>query len=173
MRRVPGLLVAAALAVSVASAASPGPSLANPHPCSGIAGFTCSTLTVPFDRSGRVEGSLRLAVAAADGASATRGVLLFLAGGPGQPAIPALPRIVPALRPLLTEYRLVVYDQRGTGAGALECPALQRAMGFSDLLSPPADAVRACAARLGAKRRLFGTDDVVADMEALREALGV
>jgi pimeloyl-ACP methyl ester carboxylesterase len=70
-------------------------------------------------------------------------------------------------------YRIVVYDQRGTGAGALDCAALQRAMGSSDLYSPPAAAVRACAAKLGDRRRFFGTDDVVADMEDLRQALGV
>src|SRR6266550_792393 len=46
-------------------------------------------------------------------------------------------------------------------------------MGTSDLHPPPASAVRACAAHIGARRRFFGTDDVVADMEALREALGV
>src|SRR5262249_3255137 len=64
-------------------------------------------------------------------------------------------------------------DQRGTGAGALSCAALQAAMGSSDLYPPPASAVRACAAKLGARRQFFGTDDVVADMEALRKALGV
>src|SRR5205085_3743512 len=50
---------------------------------------------------------------------------------------------------------------------------LQDAMGTSDLFPPPASAVRACAAKLGAHRRFFGTDDVVADMESLRKALGV
>jgi pimeloyl-ACP methyl ester carboxylesterase len=45
-------------------------------------------------------------------------------------------------------------------------------MGSSDLTPPPAAAVRACAKSLGAKRAHFGTDDVVADMEALRQALG-
>src|SRR5581483_7730495 len=43
---------------------------------------------------------------------------------------------------------------------ALHCDALQAA-------------VRACAAKLGPRRRYFGTDDVVADLEALRRALGV
>ena len=70
-------------------------------------------------------------------------------------------------------YRIVVYDQRGTGAGALHCKALQRAMGSSDLYPPPTASVRACALKLGDRRQFFGTDDVVADMEDLRQALGV
>jgi pimeloyl-ACP methyl ester carboxylesterase len=114
-----------------------------------------------------------LRVAAAGNVGAPRGVLVFLTGGPGEPGMPFVARISRALRPVLTDYRLVVFDQRGTGAGALECPALQRAMGSSDLYPPPAGAVRACGRALGSSRALFGTDDVVADLELLRRALGV
>lgn len=121
---------------------------------------------------GRRPGSLRLRVAAADGRAAPRGVLLVIAGGPGQPAVPGVARIEKALAGALSEYRLVVYDQRGTGAGALDCPALQEVMGGSDLYPPSAAAVRACARTVGARRAFYGTDDVVADMELLRQALG-
>jgi pimeloyl-ACP methyl ester carboxylesterase len=73
----------------------------------------------------------------------------------------------------LDAYRIVVYDQRGTGAGALDCGALQQAMGTSDLYPPPPSAVQACAEKLADRRQYYGTDDVLADMESLREALGV
>ena len=63
-------------------------------------------------------------------------------------------------------------DQRGTGAGALRCPALQRAMGTSDLTVPPPGTVQACARALGPNRRFYSTADTVADLEALRVALG-
>ena len=46
-------------------------------------------------------------------------------------------------------------------------------MGSSDLWPPSAAAVRACSRQLGGRRQFFGTDDVVADMESLRRALGV
>jgi len=72
-----------------------------------------------------------------------------------------------------SQYRIVVFDQRGTGAGALDCAALQAEMGSSDLTPPTAGAVRACSNQVGARRAFFGTDDVVADMDALRRALGV
>jgi pimeloyl-ACP methyl ester carboxylesterase len=63
-------------------------------------------------------------------------------------------------------------DQRGTGADALRCPALQRAMGTSDLTVPPPAAVTDCAERIGPRREDFTTADTVADLEALRAALG-
>ncbi|MGZ4338454.1 MAG: alpha/beta fold hydrolase [Gaiellaceae bacterium] len=151
-----------------------GPVLHGSAPCPGVTGYTCSTLDVPLDHSGRRGGTLHLRVGAADNVNAPRGVLLVLAGGPGQPALQILDRFVDrALAAEKSQYRIVVYDQRGTGAGALDCPALQDAMGSSDLTPPPAASVRACAAKLGSRRQFFGTDDVVADMESLRHALGV
>ena len=151
----------------------PGSAFTNSHPCPGAFGFTCSTLRVPLDHSGHRPGTLDLAVATADNAKAPRGVLLLLTGGPGQPGVPSLPRVPQIVGAEQQAYRIVMYDQRGTGAGALDCPSLQAAMGSSDIFPPPAAAVTACAAQLGGRRQFFGTDDVVADMESLRQALGV
>jgi pimeloyl-ACP methyl ester carboxylesterase len=100
-------------------------------------------------------------------------VLVFLTGGPGQPGVPFAPRLAGRLGPALRGYRLVMFDQRGTGAGALDCPALQRQTGASDLTVPAPAAVRACAAAIGPDRRFYATADTVADIEALRAALGV
>lgn len=153
---------------------SSGPTLRDPTPCPGVTGYTCSTLDVPLDRTGRQKGTLHLRVGAATDVKAPHGVLLVLSGGPGQPGLPLLDRFVDkALAALKGQYRIVVFDQRGTGAGALRCEAMQQQMGASDLYPPTARAVRACAAKLGSRRQFFGTDDVVADIEALRKALGV
>jgi pimeloyl-ACP methyl ester carboxylesterase len=109
-----------------------------------------------------------------DNTNAPRGVLLVLSGGPGQPGLPLLDSFVSrALSAERSQFRIVVFDQRGTGAGALDCSAMQHQMGSSDLTSPGARAVRACARKLGAKRAFFGTDDVIADMDQLRQALGL
>jgi pimeloyl-ACP methyl ester carboxylesterase len=140
-------------------------------PCPNAAGFTCSTLSVPLDHSGRVGDRLDLRVAAAD-ARAPRGVLVLLTGGPGQPGVPFVGRLSRVLGPIIAGYRLVMLDQRGTGAEALQCPALQRAMGLSDLRAPPASAVRACGAAVGDERRFYSTADTVADLDMLRSALG-
>jgi pimeloyl-ACP methyl ester carboxylesterase len=144
------------------------------HPCPKAHGYTCAILEVPLDRAHPGRGILHLRVGMADNVHAPRGVLLVLSGGPGQPGLPILQGYVSrALSAERNAYRIVVFDQRGTGAGALDCVAMQHQMGSSDLTPPTARAVRACAHKLGARRQFFGTDDVVADMEALRQALGV
>jgi pimeloyl-ACP methyl ester carboxylesterase len=165
-------LVLLAVVLLPAGAAAAPPALANGRPCPGLAGSTCSTLIVPLDRSGRVPGSLRLDVAAADNANAPRGVLLFLTGGPGQPGVSAVAKIASRLAPVLASYRLVMVDQRGTGGTAIRCPQLQAQVGASDIAAPTVAAVRACAAALGATRGHYSTADTVADLDDLRRALG-
>ena len=99
-------------------------------------------------------------------------MLVALTGGPGQGGVAFVPRSRARMRALLHDYRLVMFDQRGTGAAALRCPALQRAVGTSDLTVPPPGTVEACARTLGPNRRFYSTADTVADLEALRVALG-
>ena len=173
--RVRLLLVLVVAAFSVTASASAGRAgLHGQHACPGVTGYTCATLDVPLDRANPSLGTLHLQVGMGDNVHAPRGVLLVLSGGPGQPGLPILDGYVDrALSAEKNQYRIVVFDQRGTGAGALDCEALQRQMGSSDLTPPTARAVRACANKLGTRRAFFGTDDVVADMEALRQALGV
>ena len=182
-------LLAAVAAVVVAaddsgSSATPGPtaageqrgvngSLRGPHPCPKLDGFTCSTLQVPLDHTKPAGRSLDLAVASADNTDAPRGVLLFLTGGPGQPGIPFVRKTEATLAPVLDDYRLVMLDQRGTGANKLVCPQLQRQLGVSDLFVPTGEAVRECADRVGEDRRFYSTADTVADLDLLRGALGV
>lgn len=155
-----------------AKPAASTPRLSGSRACPDAAGFTCSTLRVPLDHSGAVAGTLDLQVAAADEARAPRGVLVLLTGGPGQPGVPFVSRLSRTLATTFAGYRLVMFDQRGTGGEAIQCPALQQAMGSSDLRPPPAAAVHECGAAVGDKRRFYSTADTVADLEALRVALG-
>jgi pimeloyl-ACP methyl ester carboxylesterase len=128
---------------------------------------------VPLDHAGQAHGTLRLAVGIQRVARLVHGVVLVLTGGPGQPGIPLIPRVLLHFGRALDGYRLVMFDQRGTGAGALRCPALQAAAGSSDLAVVPAQVVASCARELGPSRRYFSTPETVADIEALRLALGV
>lgn len=153
--------------------AAPAPRLTGPHPCPRASGFTCATLTVPIDYAGQAPGMLHLAVGVRDRGKAPHGVLLFLTGGPGQPGVPFLHHVQTRLGDAITGFRLVMYDQRGTGAGALRCPALQAAAGGSDLVVPPPGAVPACARAVGSRRRYYTTPETVGDIERLRRALGV
>jgi len=171
------LALTAALGGVAAADARPGgrPKLTDPHPCPGQPGFTCSTLTVPLDHTGRVPGTLDLPVATADNVTAPKGVLLFLTGGPGQGGVGTITRIATQRLPeVAKDYRFVMLDQRGTGPqGALRCPGLQAQMGSSDIATPTPDAVTECARILGDTAPLYSTDQSVADFDQLRQALGV
>src|SRR5215469_4898328 len=109
-----------------------GHALGGAQPCAGSPGFTCSFLTVPVNWTGGEPGTLRLQVAVAGNASAPRGTLVFLTGGPGQPGVPFVAEVRSKLPGVVRSYRLVMIDQRGTGDGSLSCPALQYQMGESD-----------------------------------------
>jgi pimeloyl-ACP methyl ester carboxylesterase len=128
----------------------------------------CGTLPVPLDPSGAVAGTLRLHVERlpAD-AVPTRGVVLALAGGPGQSAS----SVRDGFEPLVPDDRdLLIFDQRGTGrSGALRCPELERSLGLAEGRSD----AEICAGRLGAARAFYTTRESVADIEAVRQALGI
>ncbi len=150
---------------------TPTPAPVRLSACADVPHARCGTLRVPLDWSGRTRGALSLPFAVSGPSGAP--VLVLLSGGPGQPGLPFLATERRHLGAAGRRFRLVVIDQRGTGRAALRCPALQRAMGASDLTPPSAAAVRECASALGDRRRFFATTDTVADLERLRQALGV
>ncbi|MER7671672.1 alpha/beta fold hydrolase [Kitasatospora sp. NPDC096128] len=141
-------------------------------PCPNAPEFICGTLTVPLDHSGASPGTLDLEVALTGNTTAPRGDLLFLSGGPGQSSVSSIRQMAGKLEPVLKDYRLVMFDQRGTGRGALQCPGLQEDMGSSDLAVPRKQSIAECAAALGPNARHYSTADTVADIDLLRRALG-
>ncbi|WCB93209.1 hypothetical protein DSM104299_01916 [Baekduia alba] len=167
----------AARPVTTTTAADPGPApKLRPASCPAqlTAGYRCATLTVPLHRRGaqvRDRHTLTLDVALQRGRH-PRGDFLLLSGGPGQPGRPFGPRMAQRLRAAAGAYRLVFLDQRGTGATAISCPALQRSAGTSDLAVPAKGAAAACGRKLGGARDAYATADTVADLDALRRALG-
>ena len=166
-RRIAALAAAGALAACLAAPAQAALSL---KPCKGQAGYGCGTLTVPLDHAGATPGTLKLAVGAKRRYPKPGRVLIALSGGPGQSSVDAISDFGLSLKPLLRRYRLVTFDQRGTGAGALNCPNLQRPSSLDPTLPPQ---IAACEHALGEKRSFFGTRDTVGDIESLRVALGV
>jgi pimeloyl-ACP methyl ester carboxylesterase len=172
MRRARTTLAVTVLGVGVALGA-PGPAAALKLERCGQAGFGCATIAVPLDRSGAVPGTVRLRVALQTGrrARSRPRVLVALSGGPGQGGVDFAQTFALSLEPALSRYRLAVIDQRGTGrSGALDCPQVQRLRGLDAIR---ADQVAACAERIGPRRAFYATQDSVADIEALRQALGV
>jgi pimeloyl-ACP methyl ester carboxylesterase len=141
-------------------------------PCAApLAAYRCGVLRVPLDREDAAVGTVPLPVVVGGKLDATR-TMLFLTGGPGQGGVAAAERVIPRFAAVGAEQRIVLLDQRGTGAGAISCPALQQQMRSSDLAVPSEDAVTSCAATVGANRAHYATSDTVADLEDLRAALG-
>ena len=145
-------------------------------------GATTSAFCAPFSvRENRTEANgrklaLRLALIKSDAVAADRDIVVFLAGGPGQSAIDTWPQIAAAFAPLLAHHHVLLLDQRGTGgSNALECKG--NAGDGSDAGFDPAKikaATQACLAEVAkhADPRYYTTTDAVADLEALRQALG-
>ncbi|MEA2393828.1 MAG: hypothetical protein QOJ82_1719, partial [Solirubrobacteraceae bacterium] len=131
-------------------------------------GFQCGQLPVPIDRTGAVPGTLTLnvkRVVAASNPTAT--AVVALAGGPGQPALPAVTDFAAILGPALATRDLVVFDQRGTGtSNRLDCAALH------DPTASIQDTAKSCAEQLGPIRGLYRTADSVDDIEAIRVESG-
>src|SRR3954454_13666715 len=161
--------VAAALAltVSFAVAAPVADAAVRTHPCRDDPSSRCGTLKVPLDRSGKVKGSIGIKFAYS-GKLTGRTPILALSGGPGQAGVSLLADFADSLRPA-GRRATVVLDQRGTGfSGVLRCKPLEH----SDLLKAHKEAEQ-CAKSLGPKRDYYLSDDSVADMDALRAALGI
>ena len=138
----------------------------------------CLRVTVPLDRSGALPGTISLRVRVLPPIAPSSGeTILALAGGPGQAAAPLLEGFAQSLGGnVLRSRTLVTFDQRGTGgSGQLSCPSLAP-LGGEGALPPDVavqSAVAACAQRLGSARAHYATADSVADVEAVRAALGV
>jgi pimeloyl-ACP methyl ester carboxylesterase len=138
----------------------------------------CATLDVPFDRADPAAGSIALAVQRVAPSRPRVGVIVLLAGGPGQPALPAFESL---LAPLASEgalagYELVAFDQRGTGQSeGLQCPppgASPAGGSFAAFLRALASIFTECGDALGATRAFYTSQESVEDLQALREALG-
>ena len=163
------IVLAAAVALVIAVAASPAQAQIAWQPCTdeGYGAFECGRTTVPLDRSGGVPGTIDLFARRLTAPSNPgRTALVYLSGGPGQAATASASQAAVALAPGLRERDLIVFDQRGTGAsGALECDALRRNLS-------PRRTASSCAEELGPRRGFFRTEESVADIEDVRAAGG-
>lgn len=139
----------------------------------------CTTFDVPEDRSkpGGRKVSLNIAwLPASNDADAAPDPLFLLAGGPGQSAVETFPAMAPLLKEIRKRRHVVLVDQRGTGkSNLLNCKSDDEDADSTDL---SAEAMRAsalrCAETLGkqADLRHYTTTDAVADLDAVRKALG-
>jgi pimeloyl-ACP methyl ester carboxylesterase len=137
----------------------------------------CSRLVVPEDRSRADGAKLPLFVARVPALTATPSPdpLVIIAGGPGQSAVDFYLGLRQAFEPIRRGRDIILLDQRGTGRSAdgFRCafpPDLDVDLAAPDRL---ADEVRKCLAEVERDPRMFSTSPAVADLDALRAALGV
>ncbi|HMM56495.1 MAG TPA: alpha/beta fold hydrolase [Rudaea sp.] len=155
--------------------------LAQKHSGATTSAF-CAPFSVPENRAdanGR-KLQLRLALIKSDAAAADSDIVVFLAGGPGQSAVDTWPQVAPAFAPLLAHHHVLLLDQRGTGgSNVLECKGDDAdkdesggAAGFDAARTK--QRTRECLDQVSkhADPRFYTTTDAVADLEAVRQALG-
>jgi len=140
----------------------------------------CTTLAVPENRAEPDGRMIDLAIAwvPTEGEAEPDPVFL-LAGGPGQGARDSFPSVAPGFRDVLRTRNVILVDQRGTGASnPLACRDAEGNNAFGDPFdeSPEAAArfAQSCLAELSkiADVRHYTTTDAVADLDAVRQALG-
>jgi pimeloyl-ACP methyl ester carboxylesterase len=138
------------------------------RPCPEGDRSRCTTVRVPLDRSGAVKGKVGLRVARVAFARKRDSHLMYLSGGPGGAGVIEMLNVLYELPELTRRYTVIGFDQRGTGrSGLLRCKEIER-----DGRLRSTSAAEQCARRLGHRRAFYTTPDTVADMEAIRRAVG-
>ncbi len=154
--------------------------LKQPHSAATTPAF-CTKFPVPENRADPKSRTieLKLAIVKSESQMPAQDLVTYLAGGPGQSAIQSYPELAPAFAPLLKHHDLLLLDQRGTGAShPLDCPGVERQMKQLADANPTsaqqAEIVGRCADEVEktADPRYYTTTAAVADLEAVREALG-
>lgn len=164
-----GSLLPSALVVLLAVAGA-APAEARSRPCSPVPRASCLEVKVPLDPSGAAPGEIGLHVVRVRARKDTGKALVYLSGGPGATATTEFSSALAdrPIRRLRRRHHLVTFDQRGTGrSGLLRCPTLER--------DPRLRSTRGgeeCADAIGPKRAFFTTRETVADLEAVRVAIG-
>ncbi|HEV3321587.1 MAG TPA: alpha/beta fold hydrolase [Solirubrobacteraceae bacterium] len=139
-------------------------------PCKESNELACAHLTVPLDPSGVTPGTITLAIRRRLApVGEAHSAVIALAGGPGQSAIPFAETFTELLGPILDTRDLIVFDQRGTGySHPLACHGFEQPGAYRN----GGQLVKACAEQIGPERAFYTSLDSVADIEALRKALG-
>lgn len=150
--------------------------LAGPRGIGGVKA-ECARISVPENRANPEARTIELKLARVPArGTAKADPMVFFAGGPGQSATESYPQIASAFQRLLADRDVLLLDQRGTGGShPLRCP-------FPDPGDPAAttpDAeefrrmARDCLQQLDADVAHYTTRDYLADLESVREQLGI
>src|SRR3954451_15208375 len=85
--------------------------------CRDYHAVRCTKLAVPLDRTGAMPGTVKLRVAKTGHRG--RPALMYLSGGPGGAGVSEMVSVTGEVPELTARYRVLGYDQRGTGYSGL------------------------------------------------------
>jgi pimeloyl-ACP methyl ester carboxylesterase len=149
------------------------------RPCGEI---QCGEVTVPIDYDAPELGTIRIAINRAPALYGVyRGALLINPGGPGVEGKSFVGELATGLRQQLPGFDLIGFDPRGVGESApLHCSQgpdvdideLMKTSGIAGWLDLLRRESERCAAENGPLFQRVGSNQVVADMDLIREALG-
>src|SRR3954447_15111175 len=181
MRHRAALLAALVSSFGLVLGAAPASAAVKPASCTTIfdlPGARCGTLTVPLDRSGAVPGNVKLftELDRVPGGEHNSTIVVF-PGGPGAATTTEGRGFVHDLGKARKGHNLLLFDQRGTGrSDYLDCDLALTA----NYYAPPGEGahqigkgVERCAKKVGARRGFYTTRETVADLEDVRQALGI
>lgn len=151
-------------------------SLPSPFPQGDPLEAQCTTFAVPEDRS--VEGGRTVALNIAwipprNTSDPAPDPVFFLAGGPGQAAVATFPGLAPAFKDIMKDRGIVLVDQRGTGkSNPLNCKS--EGSEFTSDVDKGREWIQGCIAELSSRAdlRRYTSTDAVADLDAVRKAIG-
>ncbi len=135
----------------------------------------CGTLVRPLDPEGAVPGeiSLKVAVVSALNLSPRRDPLVPIAGGPGQGSIQFYSAYFHGFESVRRNRDILLVDQRGTGESSrMDCPVDDDLVDGQYSAELTIEYTRECLQQLPFDPRFFTTSVAVADLEAVRVALG-
>ena len=137
--------------------------------------YDCATYVMPLDRTGAVAGTTSVRATRYSATEGPRmGTIFVIAGGPGQTASVMMSLMLDAFSGA-NRYDIVAVDQRGSGLSEpLNCPRIEAGTFDWDPSDPRTDGpFTDCSVSLGPQRSAFNTAEAVADLEAIRNDLGI
>jgi pimeloyl-ACP methyl ester carboxylesterase len=135
----------------------------------------CGVLEVPEDRTRPAGATLGLSIAVVPALNrqSAAAPLFLLAGGPGQGAEALYASLAAAFARVNRNHDIVLVDQRGTGNSApLSCDYPDDWQATDNPMPALRQATLACLRKYGDRVRFYTSSAAVADLEAVREALG-
>jgi pimeloyl-ACP methyl ester carboxylesterase len=155
------------------------------HPCARAEGFTCVTVKVPYDHAAtNPQQFLNIEFAVHLAADESKGILVYVVGGPGSSGIELASDDLSYFGDrLIKQMDIVFFDQRGVGPNdGIDCPQALATYDSAPLaldhpdetVAAAKDFVRGCVAETRHADLLpyLDTGQAVEDLEAFRQAIG-